>query len=175
MNRGVAKSDLQDLAGALSDYDQAIEIRERLRQQGRLLDENDLAGAYMNRGVAKSDLQDLAGALSDYDQAIEIRERLVFEGRFWQRAGLFMTYYIAFLLFKKYRDVKALEKLGKQALSAVRAALGDGRLTPGAIRELNDLMQLMVEHPHLPEAQRQQWFEVARGLEARAGNDTEGG
>ncbi len=60
INRGVAKSDLGDKQGAISDYDLAIAINPQLAQ------------AYNNRGSAKSDLGNNQEAIGDYDLAIAI-------------------------------------------------------------------------------------------------------
>lgn len=59
-NRGVAKKNLGDYAGALADYNKAIEL------------DPECAEAYNNRGLAKQDLKDYAGAMADYNKAIEL-------------------------------------------------------------------------------------------------------
>jgi len=59
-NRGIARAEQKDLAGALADYDRAIELKP------------DYATAYNNRGLARAEQKDLAGALADYDRAIEL-------------------------------------------------------------------------------------------------------
>ena len=58
--RGNAKYDANDYAGAIADYNKAIE-----------LDPQD-AYAYDNRGSAKYLLNDYAGAMADYNKAIEL-------------------------------------------------------------------------------------------------------
>lgn len=50
---------------AVNLYTVCLALQERLRQQGRLLDENDLAAAYMNRGVAKGALAAARAAVAD--------------------------------------------------------------------------------------------------------------
>ncbi|MBD2453671.1 tetratricopeptide repeat protein [Nostoc sp. FACHB-87] len=60
-NQGLAKYNLRDKQGAISDFNQAIQIKP------------DFALAYIGRGVAKSDLGDKQGAISDYNQAIHIK------------------------------------------------------------------------------------------------------
>ena len=60
-NRGNAKFDLGDYAGALGDHDEAIRLRPRNPE------------AFNNRGNAKLALGDHAGALGDYDEAIRLR------------------------------------------------------------------------------------------------------
>jgi tetratricopeptide (TPR) repeat protein len=62
---GIAKGDKGDLAGAILDYNQAIEINPRH------------AAAYASRGVAREAIAretkgDAAGAISDYDRAIDL-------------------------------------------------------------------------------------------------------
>jgi tetratricopeptide (TPR) repeat protein len=77
-NRGLAKADGGDLAGAVADYDAAIAIREGIRAaQGpdwSVPLRNDLAAALQNRGNAKAKGGDLTGAVADYDAAIAIME-----------------------------------------------------------------------------------------------------
>lgn len=58
--RGGAKDDLKDYAGAIADYDKAIEL------------DPECAEAYNNRGLAKKDLKDYSGAMADYNKAIEL-------------------------------------------------------------------------------------------------------
>src|SRR5205823_161482 len=79
-NRGIAKDDGGDLAGAIADYDAAIGLMETIRD---LMGEacpvplrDDLARALQNRGIAKLIGGDLVGALADHDAAIELREAI---------------------------------------------------------------------------------------------------
>ncbi|MBI4616403.1 MAG: tetratricopeptide repeat protein [Planctomycetes bacterium] len=62
-DRGNARLDQGDLAGAIEDYTRAIEI------------EPGLAPAWSNRGNARIEQDDLAGAFEDYTRAIEIDPR----------------------------------------------------------------------------------------------------
>ena len=83
-NRGLARKQQGDLAGAIQDYDRAIE-----------LDPQDPT-AYNNRGNVRAEQKDLAGAIQDYDRAIELdpqdptaynnRGGLYLELRAWERA-----------------------------------------------------------------------------------------
>ncbi len=59
-NKAVAEFNAQDYAGAIKDYDKAIELRPRH------------PNAYCNRGAAKYNLQDYEGALKDFNKALEI-------------------------------------------------------------------------------------------------------
>ena len=99
-HRGIAKHRTGDDAGAIADYDQALEIAPHVEgaediynDRGVMkFDAGDLAGAmadynqaleinskflwaYNNRGLAKSKAGDHAGAIADYDQALEIEPR----------------------------------------------------------------------------------------------------
>ncbi|MBI4616373.1 MAG: tetratricopeptide repeat protein [Planctomycetes bacterium] len=59
--RGAARRDQGDLAGAIRDFDRAIELKP------------DYADAYTNRGLARAAQGDLSGAIRDYDRAIELK------------------------------------------------------------------------------------------------------
>jgi tetratricopeptide (TPR) repeat protein len=58
--RGIAKSELGDLKGAIEDYTQSIRINPNFAQ------------TYYNRGVAKSDLEDYQGAITDYTNSLRL-------------------------------------------------------------------------------------------------------
>jgi tetratricopeptide (TPR) repeat protein len=79
-NRGIAKVDGGDLAGAIADFDAAIGLMEAIRDAPGAVRpvrlRNDLAGALQNRGTAKRRGGDLAGAIADYDAAIGLREAI---------------------------------------------------------------------------------------------------
>ena len=63
MGRGIARGEGHDYAGAIRDFDHALEINPRN------------AAAYVNRGYARYAKGDSAGALADYNQALEIDPR----------------------------------------------------------------------------------------------------
>jgi tetratricopeptide (TPR) repeat protein len=93
-NRGLARSELGDLDGAIADYDQAIKLNPQLVEAyGNLGNIHYLSGdldgaidyfteaikinpqlaeAYLGRGVARSDSGDLSGAIEDYTEAIKL-------------------------------------------------------------------------------------------------------
>jgi len=60
-NRGTAKYNQKDYAGAIVDYDEAIRL-----QPGDSID-------YYQRGTAKYNQKDYAGAILDYDEAIRLK------------------------------------------------------------------------------------------------------
>ena len=62
LNRGIAKSYLQDYKGAITDYTQVLKIDPKLES------------AYVNRGREKYQLQDDRGAIADFTKAIEINK-----------------------------------------------------------------------------------------------------
>jgi Flp pilus assembly protein TadD len=64
LNRGVAKTKLDDLTGAIADYNKAINLNP-----------ND-ADAYCGRGYAKLRLRDYRGARSDFNMAINLNPNL---------------------------------------------------------------------------------------------------
>ena len=90
--RGNARDDLGDAAGALEDYATAIGLNPEYLQayynRGIVLNNlgryreavaafndvvalrPDISNAYLNRGVARDELGDTAGALADYDEAL---------------------------------------------------------------------------------------------------------
>ena len=92
MNRGNAKQGLNRYVEAIGDYNRAIEIWERLVNEGQDWVRNDLAAAYMNRGSAKWGLNRYGEAIGDYNRAIEIREELIKEEQGWVRKDLAMAY-----------------------------------------------------------------------------------
>ena len=60
LNSAVSKFYLDDMKGAIVDYNEAIKI-----------DPNNVE-AYRKRGIAKESLKDFSGAIVDYTKAIEI-------------------------------------------------------------------------------------------------------
>jgi serine/threonine protein kinase len=69
---------LNDLPGALVEYDRAIVILDRLvESEGRRELAPDLATACMNKAIALAALKDLHGAVRLYERARTIQERLV--------------------------------------------------------------------------------------------------
>ena len=99
-SRGVAKSNLSDLNGAIADYDWVTkhapdlapdyvveayfnrgnvkfhlgDHRSAIADYDRAIEikPNDYAATYNNRGFVKADLGDHSGAIEDYDRAIEL-------------------------------------------------------------------------------------------------------
>jgi tetratricopeptide (TPR) repeat protein len=61
---------------ALEEYGQCVNTLERLRGMGKLLDENDLAGAYEKRAFIYDSIKKYRKAIEDCDRCIEIRGRL---------------------------------------------------------------------------------------------------
>ena len=57
-NRGIAKSDLEDYDGAISDYNKVIELNP------------DYTFVYYDRGQAKANLDDNIGAIADFTKVI---------------------------------------------------------------------------------------------------------
>ena len=62
-NRALAKENLKDFEGALSDYTKAIEIYPK---------GEDAGDAYHGRGYAKEMLKDFEGAIKDYTIATKL-------------------------------------------------------------------------------------------------------
>lgn len=59
-NRGLARKGLNDLAGAVADYEQALKINPNYMY------------AYYNRGNVREELGDFDGAVADYTKVIEM-------------------------------------------------------------------------------------------------------
>jgi len=76
ISRGSCREDLFVLGEALTDYNQCIEIRERLDNMGMLLDENNLAKAYKCRSDAYYKMTEYEKSILDDNTCIEILERL---------------------------------------------------------------------------------------------------
>jgi tetratricopeptide (TPR) repeat protein len=94
-NRGLAKRKLNDLSGALADYNLAISLKES-------------AESYAQRGFVKDSLNDLQGALEDYDKAISMEldpvtyfNRAYTKRRVNDRAGAIQDFREAARLFKQ--------------------------------------------------------------------------
>ena len=110
-HRGTAKHYTGDDAGALADYDQALEIAPHIEGAEDIYNDRgltrynagDFAGAmadysqaleinpeflwaYNNRGLAKSDAGDHVGAIADYDKALEIEPR--YAGAYMSRGNV---------------------------------------------------------------------------------------
>ena len=62
-NRGIAKKNIGDHLGAISDYSKAIEI------------DQNYTSAYINRGNIKEELRDLKGACSDWIKASNLGDK----------------------------------------------------------------------------------------------------
>jgi tetratricopeptide (TPR) repeat protein len=97
VNRGEARSNLNDQKGAINDYTQAIKFKP------------DKAEGYYRRGNARSNLGDKQGAIDDYTQAIKIKpdEAYAYLGRgadrfdLGDKKGAIDDYTQASELFKK--------------------------------------------------------------------------
>jgi tetratricopeptide (TPR) repeat protein len=94
-NRGLAKRKLNDLSGALADYNLAISLKES-------------AESYAQRGFVKDSLNDLQGALEDYNKAISMEldpvtyfNRAYTKRRVNDRAGAIQDFREAARLFKQ--------------------------------------------------------------------------
>ena len=62
-DRALAKANLKDYIGAITDYSKAIELDQKN------------AVAYTNRGIVKEELRDYAGAIADFDKVIELNPK----------------------------------------------------------------------------------------------------
>ena len=108
MNRGNARGDGGDLAGALADYDRAIALREGLRTRLEARGEwppawaNDLAAAHMNRGNAREQAGDLTDAIGDWEAAAMIYRQRVEQSGLPAGADLLKA---IFWMLGGYRDM----------------------------------------------------------------------
>jgi Flp pilus assembly protein TadD len=127
-NRGVARDDRGDLAGAIRDYSEAIRLKpnyadaynnrgvSRKRQDdlaGAIQDFNeaillkpDYTDAYYNRGVARVDRGDFRGAIQDYSEAIHLKPD--YASAYYNRGIAFKNQgdiAVAILDYQKYLDL----------------------------------------------------------------------
>jgi len=66
--RGIQRFKLQLMDGAMADYGRCIEIKERLRNEGKLSDANDLAIVYLTRGDVYLSMTEYDKAITDFDR-----------------------------------------------------------------------------------------------------------
>lgn len=119
-NRGVAKSDLGNHYGAISDYTEAIRLNSN--------DPDNTSIYYYNRGRAKADLEDKNGALIDYTEAIRHNpnngeiyyHRGIITSDLGDKSEALANFYKAIALFNKEDDIelyqitlKAIEEIEK--------------------------------------------------------------
>lgn len=73
MMRGLAKEEINDNYGAISDFDKIIDHKSNAKNFIDSLSEKDnLQGAYYNIGKVKNRLKDYKGAISSLNKAIEL-------------------------------------------------------------------------------------------------------
>ncbi len=94
MEAALVHETADDFQGALTFYDRALEIRDRLvSQEERRELTNSLATAYMNKANVILTLKDYRDAVTLYDSAIKIREQLVNQGGQRELVGDLATLY----------------------------------------------------------------------------------
>jgi tetratricopeptide (TPR) repeat protein len=69
VKRGIARFSRGDIEGALSDYNQALQLNPRY------------SDALLNRGKARRAIGDLEGAIEDYERAIDLDPRLPYNNQ----------------------------------------------------------------------------------------------
>jgi tetratricopeptide (TPR) repeat protein len=139
--RGVAKLKLDDLNGALDDFEKSIPlkpnfptpynnigiIKAQQKKYGEAIKNFDKAiqlkanykDAYANRGVAKAMLGNKDGAIQDFDKAIEIDSHYI--KAYMNRAKTHANSIISTELksaIEDYTQVLAIDSLNKEALQA---------------------------------------------------------
>jgi tetratricopeptide (TPR) repeat protein len=82
MNRGLAYAEMYQFPKALTDFNQAVAIRQNLLLARRLHDENDLAEAFIDRGKTYSHMNRVKEALDDLHKALHITRTLLPERAF---------------------------------------------------------------------------------------------
>jgi tetratricopeptide (TPR) repeat protein len=81
MNKGNALMNLNDLAAAITCYDEAIETYRALIDEGRAELRHDLAGALANKGLALWAQEDYDSAYSHLNEAVSLVEECVKAGQ----------------------------------------------------------------------------------------------
>jgi len=70
---------MDELKMDLENLNRAIQIYENIRQEGKMLDEDVLALAYIQRGTFYFQINRFDESIVDYTKCIEIMERLLTE------------------------------------------------------------------------------------------------
>jgi tetratricopeptide (TPR) repeat protein/S1-C subfamily serine protease len=134
-NRGVAKSELGDNKGAISDYDMAIQINPQY------------ADAYYNRGSSKSTLGDKKGAIADYDMAIRINPQYAdaysnrgsSKSELYDEEGAIADYDIAIRINPQLTQAYYNRGLAKFALGERKGAISDFQIAAQIFRAQNNM------------------------------------
>jgi hypothetical protein len=165
MTRGNARGNIGDISGRIEDYTFAIEIMKALKKRNNLLDENGLATAYNLRANDRSGLNDIQHSIEDYRNAIDIQEKIVSKKKCMETIdSLFMYYYNLFSVLKKKPDSNILCNFSKRAARIISTSLDCIEFSKDARANLSDLINLICEHPYLPENKKLIWQELKKQL-----------
>jgi len=120
--RGLQRSQIQLLDGALSDFGRCIDIREELRNEGKLPDGNDLAFVYLTRGDVYHLMTEYCKAIADFDRSVELLEELR-GGEFFDGSNLATAYNdrgLAYWSMTEYAKAIAEYDLGIEIMERLR-------------------------------------------------------
>ncbi len=139
ISRGVGFYDKQEINGAITDYNHALEIYEKLDAEGRLLDQNDLAITYLNRGHAFLDQEDYSRAITDYNRAIDIRVKLDADGRLTDQSMLANAYISRGNVFSNQQNISGALSDYNRAIEICEKLDAEGQL-----HDQNDLARAYI-------------------------------
>ena len=126
--RGIAKSRMDDYAGAVADYDQALEI------------DPQYAEAYGNRGVAKSQMGKHMSAITDYDRSLELNPQYaaVYNNRGNAKSGM-GDYKGALADFAKILEINPLDATAYFNRGIVKGQMGNHA---GAVADYDQALKI---------------------------------
>jgi tetratricopeptide (TPR) repeat protein len=146
------------LSEAIDCYEEAIGIRRRLVEEGRVELENDLAMALMNKGIALRKLGRHSEALQCYDEGIGLWEGMMAEGQVHVAPSLIKGLGIRFELKRQMGDWNGVAEDVRKVLACVTPFLSSGSLPEALRMELDEFLH------RLHQLTEEEWTALASAL-----------